>query len=110
MEAKTYKILFALAATLIVAGAILFENFRDLAPYIFAVGVVIILFLRSKTMYKGENPRLRRLYRILFFGTLLYVVSAVLMYMQNMLWAMTLAISAVIELVVALRMPKQQEE
>ena len=106
MDLKTYKILFAVAATFIVAGAILYDAFADNAPYVFSVGVAIILFVRAKTMYRGEDARIRRLYRILFVGTLLYVFAAYLMYIQSMYWVMALAVSAGIELIVVLRMPK----
>lgn len=110
MDIKTYKIIFAVAATFIVAGAILYDGFPDIAPYIFSVGVALILFVRAKTMYRGSDKRIRRLYGILFFGTLLYVFAAYLMYIQSMYWVMALAVSAAIEFVVVFRMPRENKK
>ena len=104
---KIASVLFACSAAVLLLGAILYNFTPVVAPFVFSVGVLGIIVARVLTAYSGNDFRMKRLYWILYVGTMMYIVTAYFMFMHNQNWVIALLISAVIELIVSLRIPKQ---
>jgi len=105
--------IFITGATLVLIGAILpiFQirlNDILIAPFIFSLGVVGVLTGRYMQPLQGDDFRIKRLRFQQFIGSCLFVASAVLMFIEDKRWVLTLLIAAVIDLVILYRMPKEK--
>ena len=112
---KTGSINFTGGAIFVLAGAILpMLQFRinniPVAPFAFSLGVVGILVGRYMQNVSTNNFRIKRLRIQQFISSSLLIISAYLMFIDDRRWILSLFIAAVIELVVALRMPRISEK
>lgn len=103
-----YDILFALAAFFILTGAVINLYYPQYAPYIFSVGVALLIIVRINTMYKGNDFRLKRLQNMQIIATLLYIPVAYFMFVQSKVWVAILTAAAVMELVTSFRAPSKK--
>lgn len=108
MTTKTKDIIYFLSGIIVVAAAITHILNFPYATYAFAVGAVGIIYLRVTNLNSSENFRIRRLNKILAFSTILLIASGYLMFIKHNAWAVTLLLSAIFDLIVSYRMPKQQ--
>lgn len=103
-----YDMLFGVAAFFILTGAVLNLSCPQYAPYIYSVGVVVLVIVRIKLMYKGSDFRLKRLQNMQTIATLLYIPVAYFMFIQSEYWIVMLTVAAVIELVTSFRTPSKK--
>lgn len=102
--------LFVVGYIILIASVLVFI-FSDLrfAVYSFSVGVVLTIVGRFLTLPSPDNFRIRRLNNILAVGALLLAGTAYLMFINNNAWAITLTISAFIDIFTTYRYPDKKE-
>lgn len=111
---KASDILMYFGGLMILAAAImkpmLIEfRYHPVAPWIMAIGVVLVIIYRIINPLKGsDKKRITRLQMQLFFSSLAYCFSVYLLYNNDSRWVVTLLIAAIIDLVVIFRLPSQQ--
>lgn len=94
---------FALGYTAIIVGALLHALDLSLGFWIFSVGTVAFVTTRMLTLPKTDDRRTRRLYAQLMIGAICLLATAYLMFIGHNAWAITLIISAIIDLWVSFR-------
>ncbi len=105
IENPTKFVPFAVGYVAVIAGAltyILAENWL-IGFTIFSVGAVVVAAMRLLTLQKSDNVRMRRLQAQQLIGTGCMLATAYLMYTQSNAWAITLLISAFIDIWVSFR-------
>lgn len=107
MSTKIKDFTYLLSGIIAVGAA--FANMIQIkyAPYAFALGVVGIIIIRITNLTHSENLRIRRLYKIQALGTILLLAAAYLMFINHNAWVICLLLSAVFDLIVSFRMPKE---
>ena len=105
---RLYDILFGLAAFFILTGAVINLYYPQYAPYIFSVGVALLIIVRINTMYKGNDFRLKRLQNMQIIATLLYIPAAYFMFVRGGVWVAVLAAAAVVGLVASFGAPSKK--
>lgn len=71
---------------LIAAGTVmplLMQNGSDLFKYVYGVGAVMLLIGRIFSSYKGDNLRLKRLYRIESWSAIFFCVAVFFMFYER---------------------------
>ncbi len=95
-EKKIYQILFITAGTLTILGSIaqLFKTFY--APYLFTVGVVLLIFLHGVEVFDKSktDKRQQRLARIGLLTSLMLGIGAYFMFIGSNSWVVMLLIYA----------------
>lgn len=78
---KTQSIVLALGALLMVisVGCVVFNFMTKAATIVFAIGVCLFTSMQIMQTYDGKNFTLRRLRRIMLFGDVCFILSALLM-------------------------------
>lgn len=76
--------------------------------FVFAIGVVGMFLLKALSFKRASEFRMRRLQNIQILASILLLASAALMFLYPVrnYWAIALLVSALFELVVIFRMPK----
>ena len=77
-------------------------------PYIFAVGAVGTFVVRLLSKYKGDNLRIKRLFRIEMVSSLCYMLSAFFMfypYSEQTDWLAFLTAGAVLQVYASFMIP-----
>lgn len=88
---KTQSILMVLGALLMVIGvALRVFNLFSGAAWLFAIGAITFATMQMLQSYDGDSLTLRRLRRILTFGDVCFILSALLMVENTYLWLMPL--------------------
>ena len=74
--------LMTLGMLLIVTGTVIpiFRLETQIYKYIYSAGAVILLVSRIMTPYRGDNDRIRRLYRIESWSAIFFCVAAFFMF------------------------------
>ena len=98
--------IYLLSGILAVIGVVLYFFGNEHAFIVFCIGAAGMIALRVMSFKHTDDFRVRRLQNTQFISTLLLLFSGYLMYRQNDIWVLSLMISAVLDLVVMLRMPK----
>ena len=80
---KLENTIYIRGALLLVAGAAMGLFWRNVAPYVFAVGAVCYVSMQLLQRYEGDNFTIRRLRRIMILSDVLLLVSALLMFAGN---------------------------
>ncbi|MBO5850268.1 MAG: hypothetical protein J6Q47_03190 [Paludibacteraceae bacterium] len=98
-------IIFFIGYICIVTGAAvqLFE--LSFAPYVFSIGVALAIIFRFLTTVPSSDVRTKRLNRMLAISAVLLLISAYFMFTNSNLWALTIVIAMVFDLVVSFRFP-----
>lgn len=91
-------IVFKVAAMLIVVAAIYYSFDPVVASYMLIVGAAFYIICVFTSRYTGPSLRGKRLYNINVFGAIAVGVSAYLMYIQDLRWALSLFIAAILTL------------
>jgi len=123
---KLQSIVFAVGAVLMLVGAALGMFFREVAPWIFAVGALAYVAIQVQQRYEGDNFTIQRLRRIMLMSDILLIVVAALMfadygnpfgldqltwlnYIHNN-WIVVLLIAAVIQLYTVFRIDSELDK
>ena len=75
--------IFVSGAVLMVAGAALWMMFKDLAPWLFAIGALAFVAMQVQQRYEGDNFTIQRLRRIMLMSDVLLILTAALMFADD---------------------------
>lgn len=95
---------FAIGYLCVIAGAIVHIVGSEAGFWIFSAGAAAVTATRLLTLNKSDDVRTRRLQAQQLIGTGCLLGTAYLMYTQSNAWAITLLISAFIDIWVSYRM------
>ncbi len=99
-----------IAYILTLVGAALYLPFRDVAPWLFAVGCLCLLGTHLAERYKGSNLRLKRLMRIRHLIGILYAAAAWFMFKPGMYWLPLLSVGVALEIYTLWVITKEKNE
>lgn len=109
MNRTLFSTLMIIGALLLLAGAALMITGWTLAPYLFCVGALLFAAMQMTDQYEGQDITVKRLRRQQLIGSLMLLVTGVLMFVERHNgWIVTLTIAAVIQLYTAFRMPEKE--
>ncbi len=97
---KSY--LFYVSAILLLLSAALYIVDQKIIPYIYAVASAGVAVVYLTSPYKGENKRVKRLNVQEAIAAILLPFSSYLMFKNQNEWVLFLAISAILQLYVAI--------
>lgn len=105
MLEKTKSNLLIFSGTIATVGAVAQVLSIKAAPYIFSVGAFGLILLAFMTMKQTvtDDFRIKRLYRINFFTSLLLALAAYLMFIASSLWVLAVLIYALNALFLSFR-------
>jgi hypothetical protein len=104
---KTY--VFYVCAGLLVASAALYITENRYVPYLYAVSGAGVAVAYLTCPYRGDNLRLKRLNIQQTIAAVLLPVSSYLMFQQRNEWFITLFVSAVLQLYVAIIRKREEK-
>ncbi len=84
--------------------------YEQIAVYSYAVGAVGFVVARALNLTVGADKRIRRLRNIQLLASLLVLGAGYLMWKGSNAWAVALFLAAAFDLIVAYRMPKEEEK
>lgn len=87
-----------IAYILVLIGAAIYMPFREVAPYVFAVGAAVLLGTHLSEKYTGSNLRLKRNNRTRHLLGVLYAAAGYFMFSPGMYWLPLLSIAVMLEL------------
>lgn len=106
---KTGTVLFVTGYITVITTTLLFIIKEwSILPYIFSAGAILTITGRYMTLPLPENFRIRRLNNLLAIGAVLLLTTAYFLFKGNNVWALTLTLSAFIDLFTSFRYPKKQ--
>lgn len=109
MNRTLFSTLMIIGALLLLAGAALMITGWTLAPYLFCVGALLFAAMQMTDRYEGQDITVKRLRRQQLIGSLMLLVTGVLMFVERHNgWIVTLTIAAFIQLYTAFRMPEKE--
>ena len=109
MNRTLFSTLMIIGALLLLAGAALMITGWTLAPYLFCVGALLFAAMQMTDRYEGQDITVKRLRRQQLIGSLMLLVTGVLMFVERHNgWIVTLTIAALIQLYTAFRMPEKK--
>ncbi len=109
MNRTLFSTLMIIGALLLLVGAALMITGWTLAPYLFCVGALLFAAMQMTDRYEGQDITVKRLRRQQLIGSLMLLVTGVLMFVERHNgWIVTLTIAAVIQLYTAFRMPEKE--
>ncbi|MDR0612426.1 MAG: hypothetical protein LBG45_02890 [Dysgonamonadaceae bacterium] len=104
---KTY--FFYVCAVLLVVSAALYITDNKYVPYVYAVSGAGIAVAYLTHPYRGDNLRLKRLNIQQAIAAILLPVSSYLMFQKRNEWFVTLFISAILQLYVAIIRKREEK-
>lgn len=112
---KRQNALFQIGAVLILVGAAVHIFAPMISLYIYSIGVLFYALMRLKTEYMGRSVVLTRLRRQQLMASACFVLTMVLMSMQDLRygflrhneWVVSLTIACVLELYTSWRIPQE---
>lgn len=112
---KWQNALFQIGAVLILVGAAVHIFAPMISLYIYSIGVLFYALMRLKTEYMGRSVVLTRLRRQQLMASACFVLTMVLMSMQDLRygflrhneWVVSLTIACVLELYTSWRIPQE---
>lgn len=105
-----WDIFFIVAILAICASVIMYMEGLMVGKYVFIGAGVLYLICRSKSFYRGDDFRMKRLNRLYAFNMVLLICSVWFMYKDIDSWIIGLLIMALVELYVAFRSIRYQKE
>src|SRR5574344_46581 len=110
MAKKIYNILFFIGAlTLLISSVLVMENVTW-GKYAFAGGTALYIVSRMRSVYSGNDFRLKRLNRM-YLMSAFFMLAASYMQFENMRsWVAVLLMSALTELYTAMRLSWYEKE
>ena len=117
MMNKWRDVAFKIGAVLVLVGAAGYPFYDRISFYIYSIGACLFSFIQFADRYDGANLIVRRLRGQQILGGICLLVTAVLMAMQTFNfgfarrneWMVALAVSCVLELYTAFRIPAELE-
>lgn len=110
LSEKAQKIILVLSGLLMVGGAVAYLFFsKEYVIVAFGLGVIGSLYIKIKTLPRDADFRIKRLQKIQALSAVLLLGTVYLMYIEHNAWIITLILSAIIDLIVSFRMPKENE-
>ncbi len=106
MSRHILNILFYISAFAVLSASALYITQWSATPYIFAVGAAGMAITRLSNHYQGSNIRLKRLYRMETFSSLLIVAASYFMFKHQNEWFLLLFVAAILQLYTAILIPK----
>ena len=102
---NSFQILFIGGGTLTIIGAVAQLFKANYAPYVFAIGAAILIFIQVKITMDSWNVVMRqqRLARIGLFSSLLLALAAYFMFSGSNLWVVAVLIYALSSLFLSFR-------
>lgn len=100
---------FYVCAVLLVVSAALYITDNKYVPYIYAVSGAGIAVAYLTRPYRGDNLRLKRLNIQQAIAAILLPVSSYLMFQKRNEWFVTLFISAILQLYVAIIRKREEK-
>lgn len=98
------------AFTLLVGASLMITGWAS-APYVYCVGALLFAAMQMADRYEGNNLVIKRLRRQQLFGSVMLLVTGILMFVERHNgWIATLTIAALLELYTAFRMPDKEQE
>lgn len=110
MSIKTKNLLYLASGIITAVGALANMLNIEYSFYAFALGALGIILIRVTNLSDSSNIRIRRLYRIQAMGTILLIPAGYFMFRHNNAWVICLLLSAVFDLIVSYRMPKDENQ
>ena len=115
---KWQNALFQIGAVLMLAGAAAHIFAPLISFYLYSIGVLFYALMRLKTEYMGRSIVLIRLRRQQLLATVCFVLTMVLMSMQDLRygisrhneWVVSLTVACVLELYTSWRIPQELEK
>lgn len=104
-QEKTQQIIFVSAGIITILGAIAQIADFQYAPYIFALGALLLIYSHFKNALAAneDNFRMRRLSRIGFISSLLLIIACYLMFVGSNAWVVFLLIYAAVTFFLSFR-------
>lgn len=104
---RFFSIFYVIGAVLVLLGALFYIPYREIAPYVYIPGALLIGFVQLFSPYRGTNSVIKRLYRQRIFGAAFLVLAGVLMIVlpRGNEWILCLTLAAIIQLYTAYRIP-----
>lgn len=103
--------LYTVGGIMALLGAAVFITGWPLAPYIYTIGACMFALAQINSPYHGSNKNIKRLRRQQILGALFLVVTGALMFfMHNNEWVLSLTIGSVIQLYTAFRIPQEEKK
>lgn len=106
MNHRILNILFYISASAVLLASALYITQWSATPYIFAIGASGMAIARLSNRYQGDNIRLKRLYRMEAFSSLLIVAASYFMFKHQNEWFLLLFVAAILQLYAAILIPK----
>ena len=96
----------AFCGTLVLFAGLALQFFKfECAPYVYLLGAVLFAYVQVVVSgYSGTNVMIKRLRRQQILGAMLLILTGVVM----LQWIVCLAVSAVLELYTAFRIPQEE--
>lgn len=109
MNKKLLSVLMMAGALALLVGAALMITGWALAPYLYCVGALLFAAMQMADRYEGDDITVKRLRRQQLVGSLMLLVTGVLMFVERHNgWITSLTIAAVLQLYAAFRMPEKK--
>lgn len=106
MKKQKSQIFYLICYSLTLIGAIAqFANYIY-APYIFAIGAILIILIQFKVALEfrdSKSMRVQRLVRISFLSSLLLAIATYLMFTNSNLWVIAVLIYGLVTLFISFR-------
>ena len=93
---RTFNILFYLSLLLIIVGASLYLYQRVVAGYLMTVGGAMLAICFVAMVDKSRPPRVRRLNRMGFFGSLAYICAGGLVLSLSNAWILLFTVGTIL--------------
>jgi multisubunit Na+/H+ antiporter MnhG subunit len=107
MKSNLRSVIFDVAATLMLLGAIAYIRYPHIACYMFAVGAAGYAVNNFTISTKEMNLREKRLQRLNVYASVLCLVASSLMFSQRKEWIICLTIAAIFQLYTAFVSPSK---
>lgn len=102
---STYKILetsYYIGMVLLITGIIIVLAEKTFGPYIYCIGLIPLIVIRSYNYITG-NPENKRKLFILLISTLFLTIAGIAIFLNRSWWILLIAISATIDLYISFR-------
>ncbi|MDH6353837.1 phosphatidylserine synthase [Dysgonomonas sp. PH5-45] len=103
---KTKNIIYQIAAIIILASAVIYPHYQDIAKFSMLAGVAAFGAITFTTPYPGKSIRGKRLYNMQIFAVILMVVATFLMFKQMGEWLYALLVAAILILYSSFLLPR----
>ncbi len=99
--------IYVVGAVCVLIGVLIYIPYRDVAPYVYLFGALLVGVTQFFSSYKGSDRIIKRLYLQRTFGAAFLILTGVLMITlpHGNEWILSLTLAAIIQLYTAYRIP-----